>query len=182
MKDPLPRTARELAAEPRRGPRVDRPFMPGYGILAADAGSGLLPWAEAERRLSRSHDYWIATTRPDGRPHVMPVWGVWLGGRVWFSSGLRSRKARNLAADPRCSVTTDDPKNPVVLEGSAERMTPAEAIGAFVSAMNVKYDAGMTAEFLDPAVNGTYAVRPATVIAMTHDDFTGSPTRWAFSS
>ena len=59
-------------------PAADRPFMPGYGVLPATEGSGLMPWAEAERRLTASHDYWCATVRPDGRPHVMPVWGVWL--------------------------------------------------------------------------------------------------------
>jgi PPOX class probable F420-dependent enzyme len=162
------------------GPAADRPWMPGYGVLPAEQGSGLLPWAEAERRLTVSHDYWIATVRPDGRPHAMPVWGVWLEGRLWFSSGGRSRKARNLAADPRCTVTTDDAQNPVVLDGVAERIADADGIGAFVAATNAKYDAGMTTAFLDPAVNGTFAVRPERVIAMSHDDFTGSPTRWRF--
>lgn len=154
--------------------------MPGYAVLAPDEGSGLMPWVEAERRLGVSHDYWCATVRPDGRPHVMPVWGVWLDGRLWFSSALASRKARNLAADPRCSVTTDDAQNPVVVEGEAERLTDASSIASFVDAVNRKYDAQMTVEFQDPAVNGTYAVRPMTVIALTHDDFTGSPTRWRF--
>jgi Pyridoxamine 5'-phosphate oxidase len=162
------------------GPAADRPFMPGYGVLPADRGSGLMPWAEAERRLSVAHDYWCATVRPDGRPHVMPVWGVWLDGRLWFSSGLRSRKARNLAAHPHCTLTTDDAQNPVVVEGSVERVTRPEVIGAFVTAMNAKYDAGMTVEFLDPAVNGSFAVRPVTVIALTSGDFPGSPTRWRF--
>jgi PPOX class probable F420-dependent enzyme len=162
------------------GPAADRPFMPGYGILPAGQGSGLMPWAEAGRRLTASHDFWVATARPDGRPQVMPVWGVWLDGRLWFSSSLGSRKARNLAADPRCTITTDDALNPVVVDGVAERVTDAERIAAFVDAVNAKYDADMTVEFQDPAVNGTYAVRPVTVIAMTHDDFTGSPTRWRF--
>ena len=157
-----------------------RPFMPGYGVLPADQGSGVMPWSEAEQRLTASHDYWCATVRPDGRPHAMPVWGVWLAGRVWFSSSLGSRKARNLAADPRCTITTDDALNPVVVDGVAERVTDADRIAAFVDAVNAKYDADMTVDFLDPAVNGTYAVRPVTVIAMTHDDFTGSPTRWMF--
>ena len=157
-----------------------RPFMPGYGVLPADQGSGVMPWSEAEQRLTASHDYWCATVRPDGRPHAMPVWGVWLTGRVWFSSSLGSRKARNLAADPRCTITTDDALNPVVVDGVAERVTDADRIAAFVDAVNAKYDADMTVDFLDPAVNGTYAVRPVTVIAMTHDDFTGSPTRWMF--
>ena len=65
--------------------------MPGYGILPADRGSGLIPWAEAERRLAAAHDHWLATVHPDGRPHVMPVWGVWLGGRLWFSCAVGSR-------------------------------------------------------------------------------------------
>jgi pyridoxine/pyridoxamine 5'-phosphate oxidase len=164
------------------GPVADRPFMPGYGILAADAGSGLIPWAEAQRRLTVSHDYWCATVRSDGRPHVMPVWGVWLADRLWFSSSLGSRKARNLHDDPRCTMTTDDAQNPVVVDGAAERVTDAERIAAFVAAVNAKYDADMTVEFQDPAINGTFAVRPVTVIAMTHDDFTGSPTRWRLGS
>jgi hypothetical protein len=58
------------------GPAADRPVMPGYGVLPADQGSGLIAWAEAERRLTVSHDYWCATVRPDGAPHVTPVWGV----------------------------------------------------------------------------------------------------------
>jgi nitroimidazol reductase NimA-like FMN-containing flavoprotein (pyridoxamine 5'-phosphate oxidase superfamily) len=162
------------------GPVPDRPVMPGYGVLPADQGSGLILWPEIERRLTVSHDYWVATVRPDGRPHVMPVWGVWFDGRLWFSSGLRSRKARNLAAEPRCTITTDQAQDPVVLDGLAEQVVDADGIAAFLAAMNGKYDAGMTAAFLDPAVNGTFAVRPQRVIALSHDDFTGSPTRWTF--
>jgi nitroimidazol reductase NimA-like FMN-containing flavoprotein (pyridoxamine 5'-phosphate oxidase superfamily) len=162
------------------GPVPDRPVMPGYGVLPAEQGSGLIPWPEIERRLTVSHDYWVATVRPDGRPHVMPVWGVWFDGRLWFSSGLRSRKARNLAAEPRCTITTDKAQDPVVLDGLAEQVVDADGIAAFLAAMNGKYDAGMTAAFLDPAVNGTFAVRPQRVIALSHDDFTGSPTRWTF--
>ena len=158
----------------------DRPVMPGYGVLPADAGSGLMPWAEAERRLTVSHDYWCATVRPDGAPHVMPVWGVWLGERLWFSSGLQSRKARNLTADPRCTLTTDDAVDPVVVEGVAEQVTDRDAIEPFRLAVNAKYDADLTADFLDPAVNGSYAVRPMRAFALNHDDFTGSPTRWRF--
>jgi Pyridoxamine 5'-phosphate oxidase len=136
------------------GPAADRPMMPGYGVLPAHQGSGLIAWVEAERRLTVSHDYWCATVRPDGAPHVTPVWGVWLDGRLWFSSGLRSRKARNLAVEPRCTLTTDDAVDPVVLEGVAERMTDRAAIVPFLDAVNAKYDADLTADFLDPDVNG----------------------------
>lgn len=72
--------------------------MPGYGILPADEGTGLLPWSWAQQRLSSSVNYWLASVWPDGRPHVMAVWGVWDGLLLWFSSGGRSRKTRNLTS------------------------------------------------------------------------------------
>ena len=80
---------------------ADRPFMPGYGVLPATEGSGLIAVGGGRApadRLARL----LVRHRParTARPHVMPVWGVWLDGRLWFSSGLRSRKARNLAATP----------------------------------------------------------------------------------
>ena len=101
-------------------PVADRPYMAGYGLAEGD--EGMLPWSWAEERLTRSHDYWCATTWPDGRPHVMPVWAVWLDGALWFSSAPTSRKARNLERDPRCVLTTDDALEPVVLEGRVERV------------------------------------------------------------
>ena len=68
-------------------PPASRPHMPGYGIAGPTEGRGLLPWSWAEERLTRSHDYWVATVRADGRPHLMPVWGAWDGGALWFSIG-----------------------------------------------------------------------------------------------
>ena len=65
--------------------------------------------------------------QPDGRPHVMPVWGVWDAGSLWFSSSLGSRKARNLDADPRLTVTTDNALEPVVVDGTAERVVALDA-------------------------------------------------------
>jgi len=67
-----------------------------------------------------------------------------------------------------------------VLEGRAEVIADTDAIGRVVDLMNVKYDAGMTVDFLDPAVNATIRVRPNRAFGIAHDDFTGSPTRWVF--
>ena len=57
--------------------------MPGYGV--PKSSKGLLPWKWAQDRLVKSRQYWIATTRPDGSPHVMPVWGLWLDSVFYFS-------------------------------------------------------------------------------------------------
>jgi len=162
------------------GPSASRPYMPGYGIRPAEEGSGLLDWAWALRRLTDSHEYWVASVRPDGRPHLMPVWGVWLADALWFSSSLRSRKARNLTEHPDVSIAVDDPADPVVLEGRAIIVTDRPSIAAFLAALNAKYDSSLGIDFLDPAVNATVRVEPRQAIGLLHDDFTGSPTRWRF--
>jgi len=154
--------------------------MPGYGIQPADEGTGLLPWSWAVERLTSSRDYWLATTWPDGRPHVMPVWGVWWQDALWFSCGLRSRKARNIDHDRRCVVTTDDARNPVVLDGTASRLGTADVITGFNDTVNAKYDTEYSVDFYDPAVNGVFRVEPLWAFGVTEDDFTGSPTRWTF--
>jgi PPOX class probable F420-dependent enzyme len=152
--------------------------MPGYGIKGPDEGTGLLPWAWAEERLVSSRNYWVVSLWPDGRPHSMPVWGVWDGDAVWFSSSGRSRKARNLAADPRCVVTTEDANEPVVVEGTAALVAERAATERIAEAMEAKYGSGITADFL--AANALVRVEPRWAFGIAHDDFTGSPTRWAF--
>ena len=88
-----------------------------------------------------------------------------------------SRKARNLAADPRCALSTEHADEPVVLEGHAETTGDRDAIARVAGLMDAKYG-GITAEFL--AANATIALRPRWAFAIAHDDFTGSPTRWTF--
>ena len=154
--------------------------MPGYGILPAEEGTGILPWSWAVERLNRSHDFWLATTWPDGRPHVMPVWGVWLDGAVWFSSSLAARKARNLAADDRCVLTTDNALEPVIVEGRAERVAEIERIRRFAAAVNAKYKTGYGVDFFADEANGCWLVRPTWAFALMESDFSGSPTRWRF--
>ena len=109
----------------------------------------------------------------------MPVWGVWWDDAFWFSSGLRSRKSLNLAHDARCAVTTDDARNPVILNGIAERVTDPDTIAGFNDAVNAKYGTSYSVDFYDPAVNGVYRVRAEWAFGVAEDDFTGSPTRWA---
>ena len=163
-----------------RTPVASRPHMPGYGLLGSGEGTGLLPWSWADERLSAARNYWVSTVRPDGRPHSMPVWGTWDADLLWFTSSVRSRRVRNLLAEPRCVATTEDASDPVVIDGAAEVITDAGLIGRVLCLMNAKYGTDIQMEFLDPAVNATIRLRPDVVIGLRHDDFTGSPTRWTF--
>lgn len=156
--------------------------MPGYGIRGPAEGTGLLPWSWAEQQLTSSRNYWLATHRPDGRPHAMPVWAVWHDGGLWFSSSRHSRKARNLAHDPRCVLTTEDAWRPVVIEGMAELLTAMADLELLLSLENAKYDTNYGIEMLNPDENCAWRVRPHWAFALQGDDFTGSPTRWVFDS
>jgi nitroimidazol reductase NimA-like FMN-containing flavoprotein (pyridoxamine 5'-phosphate oxidase superfamily) len=161
-------------------PRASRPYMPGYGTLPATQGRGLLPWEWAERRLAASRNFWLATAAGDGAPHLMPVWAVWLDGRLWFSSASGSRKARNLEAQPRCSLATEDPAEPVVVHGRAGRVTERDLLLGVLAAENAKYGTDYGEEMVDPAANRVFALRPEWVFALDSTDFTGTPTRFAF--
>ena len=155
--------------------------MPAYGVAGPDEGAGLMPWSWAVQRLTKSHDYWLATTWPDGRAHVMPVWGAWLDGAVWCSTSLRSRKFANLARDPRCTVTSDNAYEPVIIEGVAEVLRDEPSRRRFLDATNEKYDTHYELDFFDPDVNAVIAIRTTVAIGLDEADFTGTPTRWRFA-
>jgi Pyridoxamine 5'-phosphate oxidase len=152
--------------------------MPGYGIAGPSEGTGLLPWAWATDRLIHSRNYWLATVWPDHRPHVTPVWGVWRDEMLWFSCGPRSRKARNIAANPAAVATTEDAVSPVVVAGDAEVVDDRDTVVAFAQWADAKYATSYGAEFY--TANACFRIRITSVFGLSGDDFTGSPTRWAF--
>jgi len=161
----------------RPEPKASRPHMPGYGIVAANKGRGLLPWSWAAERLSKAHNYWIATTRPDGRPHAMAVWGVWFDGAFYFSTGRKSRKARNLAKNPRCVVCTERAEEPVILEGVAKEVTDPSLMKRVGAPYKAKYKWE-----LDPSLGPIFAVRPQVAFGLTEGDLPGTATRWVFDN
>jgi Pyridoxamine 5'-phosphate oxidase len=166
----------ERTAEPQAG----RPSLPQqYGILGPTDGKGLLPWTWATERLERSRGYWLATTRPDHAPHVTVVWGVWLHGRFFFSTIAKSRKASNLAANPRCVVCPERADEAVVVEGVAEEVTDPAVLMRFAQAYAAKYQ-----EEADTSQFVVYGVRPRVAFATVSDaaEYPATATRWRFSN
>ncbi len=159
--------------------KVSRPHMPGYGILDAESGTGLLPWSWADERLSSARNYFVSTTRPDGRPHVMPVWGIWLNRGFYFSTGPGSTKVRNLRANPHCVVSPEGGGRAVIVEGLAQIESDPDVLRPFVVAYKEKYD--WQIDLSDPKQSGIWRVTPRVVFAFNEtDDFVGSATRWVF--
>src|SRR5580704_1825111 len=63
-------------------------------------------WSQARVALADAELYWLSTVRPDGRPHVTPLLGIWLEGALYFCTGPEERKAKNLAQNQGCVLTT----------------------------------------------------------------------------
>jgi general stress protein 26 len=155
-------------------PMPGRPYMPGYGL--PPASEGMLPWKWAQQRLAQSHNYWIATTRPDGSPHVMPVWGIWVDSVFYFSTGRESRKAKNLRSNPRCTICTEKSREAVILEGTAREITDSARIKKLGAPYYKKYKPWK----LDPQMGGIYSVQPTRIFALEEKTGLKTATRWLF--
>jgi general stress protein 26 len=155
-------------------PTAQRPYMPGYGL--PKGSKGFLPWAWAQRRLTNSHNYWLITVRPNGTPHAMPVWGIWVEAVFYFSTGRESRKARNLALNPSCVVCSERADEAVIMEGVAEEVKDARLLARLARPYHAKYKPWK----LDPELGSIYAVRPRTVFGMHEKRFASAATRWRF--
>lgn len=161
-------------------PTASRPEPAGY-FLPADEGPGLLDWQSAVEKIAAAENYWVATVRPDGRPHTMPVWGVWLDGAFYFSTSPQSRKARNIAGNPAVVVNLESGSEVVVFEGNAEPVADDDTIIAFRDAYNPKYAWDLTPEQLQKG--GVFAVRPRVAfgwLGNRDERFSGAATRWTF--
>jgi pyridoxamine 5'-phosphate oxidase-like protein len=166
---------------PRRRAEPTRPHAPGYGIRSS--GEGMLPWSHVDERMAQARNYWVATTRPDGRPHCAPVWGVWVNGTFYFGSGPRSRKARNLSANPNVVVHLESGDDVVILEGIAEEFANPEPslFARIADAYATKYlDPESGQEFRPSDAEGIYAVRPRVAFGWLERDFPRTATRWSF--
>lgn len=104
-------------------PHRDRPDMPnGYGV--PDTAAGTLDWESVEVRLRESMHYWMSSTRPDGRPHVVPRWGVWLESRFWYDGSPATVHAGNLRENPACTLHLESGAQAVILDGTSRPADP----------------------------------------------------------
>ena len=166
-------------------PRVERPSVPSYGI--PDDLAGTLPWSWAEEQLAAAETYWVATTRPSGRPHLMPLWAAWHAGRLWFEGGAATRRARNLALEPSLTVAIHLPDDgAVVVECTAQRyLGVAPGLADALVAAFAKYTVAPrayrvdAANWADPA-GGIWVVTPRVIFGWT--DFPADATRWRFAA
>lgn len=159
--------------------------MSDYGVGGPDWEP--LPWSWAAERLVSNRNFWVVTVSGDGRPHALPVWGVWDDDRhrFFFSCSPNARKARNLAANPRTVVMTDDTVECLSVEGVAAPVPQGEDLEHWIELYLSKYQP------LSPELNGDFVrshagfeVAPDRALSVIERDeeFATRATRWTFTS
>lgn len=156
--------------------RVNTPE--GYG-LSGPADGTALAWSTVVEWLTSSRNYWVCTTRVDGRPHAMPVWGLWMDDACWFSTDPTSLKARNLTARPDAVVHLESGDEVAVLEGKAVPLKGDALPDGFAAAYAAKYDIELDLSNPDFAF---FVVHPRVALTWTEADFPNTATRWTFSA
>jgi pyridoxine/pyridoxamine 5'-phosphate oxidase len=105
-------------------------------------------WAQGRRDLEEAELYWLSTVRPDGRPHVTPLLGIWLDGALYFCTGPDERKAKNLEQNQQCIVTTGSNNLDgldLVIEGEAAKVSDEPELRTVADTYEAKYGARLTA-------------------------------------
>src|SRR5258708_21455274 len=137
-------------------------------------GDELIPWSRAVEQLEAgsAKSFWLATVRPDGRPHVAGVGGLWVDGKLYFTSGPQTRKSRNLAQNPACVLSVSLPNLDLVIEGTAARVTDAATLQHLAQRYAAQgwparvSDGALTAEYSAPSAGPApwdlYSLTPTT--------------------
>src|SRR5437879_6003104 len=99
-----------------------------WATIAARLDQGI-PQAPGDGGPNR-HTCWLATINPDGSPHVNGVGAIWADGAFWFETGEQSRKARNLARDPRCTISVATDAFDLVVDGDARIVRDRDVVAA----------------------------------------------------
>ena len=130
----------------------------------------------ARRWLEDARYYWVATTRPDGAPHTVPMWAVWIEDGLYFSTNPRTLTARNLKHRPQAVAHPEDAAEAVIVHGSVKGPDP-QSLKAAVDAYEAKYEWR-----LDPNDPGMpfFELMPSRVTAWRAADVRGTSARWDF--
>ena len=155
-------------------PEPERPQIPdSFGFSIADHPFTPMEWEAVTDQVASARNYWVVTATPSGRPHSVPVWGLWADDSFHFATDPLSVTARNLERNPQAVVNLESGDDVVILEGqfSLQHATPAIREG-----FNSKYDMPWGAEETIPV----FSLRIEKAFAWREADFPSSATRWRF--
>jgi len=187
-------TAKKITSKKSAPTRATTPKAKGPAAKNLDIyGAAPLEWSRALKQLEAgpSGTFWLATTSPDGRPHVAGIGALWVDGKIYVVTGSRTRKGRNLAANPNCVLSVSLSGIDLVIEGRAIRITDRPTLLRLARRYadqgwpaSVSGDA-LIAEYSAPSAGpppwNLYVVRPTTAFGVASADPSGA-TRWQFEN
>jgi len=166
-------------------------------------GAPIIPWQKVQNRLQQKisqapktggpdrHTAWLATSNPDGKPHVMPVGILFIDDAFYFTSGPKTRKARNIARNPDSVISIATHDFDLVVEGSATRVVDQAHLQRIADAFKKEgweptvVKGGLTANYSAPSAGPppwqVYEVKPETIFALGTSEPYGA-TRWNFQT
>jgi hypothetical protein len=155
------------------------------GYISAKGNSGMVPWSRAQELLERANGYWLSTTDPDGRPHLVQQWGAWLDGRWHFEGNAETRWARNVARESRVAMSVERGTEIVIVYGVVRAgRSPSPEFGARLAREYArKY--GRTHNYRPKPTawdeGGLYTLEPDKALSWDVKTFGKSPTRFLFA-
>jgi hypothetical protein len=158
--------------------KITRPQFPkGY----VDKPVSTLTWDWVATQLAESKNYWLCSVRPNGTPHVVPRWGVFIDGRFYYDGSPETRHARNLERNPHISLHLEDGMQAIILEGTSQPAgKPSSELSKKLSQeYKRKYkDLGYAPEPNSWDEGGLYVFTPRQCIAWSK--FNEDPTKFIF--
>jgi general stress protein 26 len=156
-----------------------RPQLPKDYGMPPDA-KGMLTWDWVEERLQKARNYWVCTAYPNGQPHAVPVWAIWLNGTLYLDGHPQTRWARNITGNPAVTVHLESGDEVVILEGIVEDMphVDRELAEQLAAASNEKYSFFTKVE--EMVERGMFAFHPK--VALAWGEFPKTMTKWRFDA
>ena len=157
----------------------------------SDPNASATAWTDAVAHLEKAEIFWLSTVRPDGRPHVTPLIAIWLDGALYFCTGAHERKAKNIAQNPHCILTTgcnamNKQGLDLVVEGDAVRVSDTAMLQRIAAIYEAKYGSDWHFDVRDGAFAGgegnlaqVFEVVPTTAFGFAKGAVF-SQTRWRF--
>jgi len=159
-------------------PKPERPSIPAsYGFTPSTPHTPP-NWDDIGERIRASRNYWICSISPDGYPHALPVWGVWVNNQLYFVTKRASKKARNLLSNPKVAIHLESGDDVVSFQGSVVEVTDSRRLAKVAAVYSEKYDGDQ----IYPDLEVVFALMPRLAFTWQEKNYHETATRWRFGT
>lgn len=157
-------------------PKPERPEIPEtYGFTASTPHKPP-PWHKIAESVRLSRNYWICTVSPDGSPHALPVWGIWLDNELYFVTKRASKKGRNLLANPKVAIHLESGDDVIAFQGWAVEVSDPSHLAKVASAYSDKYNGDQ----IYSDIEAVFQLIPHLAFTWFEKNYHETATRWRF--